>query len=54
MTPREATALIITTCHTKDHEVDHAKADIILCDLLVSLGYKEVVEAWKKVKKFYT
>jgi hypothetical protein len=28
-------------------------ADDILCNLLVSLGYKEVVDAWEEVPKWY-
>lgn len=37
----------------KDYERAHALADQVLCELLTSLGYKEVVGAWEKIRKFY-
>ncbi len=36
-----------------DSEVAHGDADNLLCELLTRLGYGDVVEAWKKVKKYY-
>jgi hypothetical protein len=36
-----------------DRENDHGDADKVLCDLLTSLGYGRVVEAWEKVEKWY-
>jgi hypothetical protein len=36
-----------------DFEAGHAKADDILCQLLESLGYQDVVEAFKKVGRWY-
>ena len=36
-----------------DVEVAHAEADKVLCELLEKLGYGEVVEAWKKIPKWY-
>jgi hypothetical protein len=36
-----------------DIEVAHATADRVLCDLLESLGFADVVEAYNKVDKWY-
>lgn len=36
-----------------DTEEAHGQADDVLCDLLRSLGYGDVVDAWKKVPKWY-
>jgi hypothetical protein len=36
-----------------DTEVAHANADAILCKLLISLGYTDVVDEYNKVKKWY-
>lgn len=32
----------------------HIAADQILCNLLVGLGYSDVVEKWRKVNKWYS
>ena len=37
----------------RDEEMAHSRADGILCELLRKLGYSEVVESFKKVKKWY-
>ena len=37
----------------RDTESAHADADEVLCDLLEALGYKKVVEAYRKVSKWY-
>jgi hypothetical protein len=37
----------------KDIERDHWVADEVLCDLLVALGYSDVVTEWEKVSKWY-
>lgn len=37
-----------------DIESAHADADQVLCDLLVYLGYEEIVLAYNKVEKWYT
>lgn len=34
-------------------ELDHDYADALLCDLLEELGYVELVEAYRKVPKWY-
>lgn len=36
-----------------DIELAHSEADKVLCNLLVSLGYADVVEEWRKVRKWY-
>ena len=36
-----------------DIEVAHLDADNILCDVLTQLGYKELVDIYKKVDKWY-
>lgn len=36
-----------------DTESAHAYADDALCDLLVALGYKEVVDEYNKIHKWY-
>ena len=35
-------------------EGDHDIADLILCELLEELGYTELIEAYKKVPKWYS
>jgi len=36
-----------------DTEIEHLRADEVLCDLLISLGYQDVVDEWKEVGKWY-
>lgn len=36
-----------------DIETDHGKADQVLCELLESLGYSEVVKAYDEIEKWY-
>lgn len=36
-----------------DPEAAHANADDILCELLKTLGYEDVVIAWQSVEKWY-
>lgn len=36
-----------------DIEMAHSNADDILCELLTKLGFKEVVETFKKIEKWY-
>jgi len=36
-----------------DPEAAHMSADEVLCELLHSLGYEDVVEQWKLVDKWY-
>lgn len=37
-----------------DSEVAHSIADDILCEVLIALGYKELVEAYHSVPKWYS
>ncbi len=36
-----------------DAEIAHGEADRILCELLTTLGCREVVDEWEKVDKWY-
>ena len=36
-----------------DPEGAHSMADDILCKLLISLGYQDVVDEWDKIEKWY-
>ena len=36
-----------------DTEADHVRADEVLCSLLETLGYSDVVEAWNNIDKWY-
>ena len=36
-----------------DEEADHVRADQILCEYLASLGATELVDAWRKIDKWY-
>ena len=49
-----AVELLRREADNNDREVAHINADKILCDLLEKLGYTDVVEAFKKVKKWYS
>lgn len=42
------------TSYGTDVEVAHIKADGVLCDILVALGYEDIVEAWDDVPKWYS
>lgn len=53
MTHDEAITKLRALQTASDPEAEHAEADDILCDLLVSLGYKDVVDEWEKVSKWY-
>jgi hypothetical protein len=35
------------------HE-QHVDADIVLCELLISLGYEDVVDEYRKIEKWYS
>ena len=43
----------LKNCHTGDTEKDHSKADEILCTFLTSLGYKDIVDEYEKIHKWY-
>lgn len=55
MTPEEALEWIKSECpiDSDDEEVNHIKADEILCHLLADLGYKEVAEYFGSLRKWY-
>lgn len=36
-----------------DTENQHSQADDVLCRLLIELGYKEIVEEYYRIKKWY-
>ena len=38
----------------EDFEYGHIEADEILCKILLELGYDEIVEAYRKVGKWYS
>lgn len=45
---------IINEQHSDDPEVAHLDADILICELLVELGYKDVVDEYDKTPKYYS
>lgn len=53
MTKEEAITKLKLEQHNGDTEVAHSNADQILCDLLTSLGYGDVVHEWAKIDKWY-
>lgn len=53
ITDKEAAERIRKTCMHRDLETAHSDADDILCEVLKALGYKETVEAWLAVDKWY-
>lgn len=53
MTEKKALELLKSLHHEGDYEMAHSEADNILCDLLETLGYKDVVESWRKIGKWY-
>jgi hypothetical protein len=53
MTREEAILKLAVVAEMTDTEVAHSEADDVLCDMLDTLGYHAVVEAWYRVKKWY-
>ena len=52
---RETALKELRGCHTDDIEVDHINADSILCKLLTSLGYDDVVKEFESItSKLFT
>lgn len=37
-----------------DIETQHRRADIVLTEFLINLGYQDVVDEWEKVEKWYS
>lgn len=50
---KEAVEKMKECVNNGDTEVAHIDADNILCDVLTQLGYKELVDLYEKVKKWY-
>ena len=51
---RESAIKQLEECKAMDPEVGHETADIILCELLTALGYRDVVEAYDAINpKWY-
>ena len=52
MTPEQA---LNELCHidNSDQELAHVEADNILCALLVSLGYSDIVAEYDKIPKWF-
>jgi len=44
---------LIKECSSGDIEINHGIADEILCNLLEDLGYKEIVNEFRKLEKWY-
>ena len=53
MTKQEAINELIACQQNGDTELAHENADEVLCDLLESLGYGEVVTEYCKVDKWF-
>ena len=50
---KEAIEKMKECVNNADTEVAHLDADAVLCDVLTQLGYKELVDLYEKVKKWY-
>ena len=53
MTKEEAIAELNLIRQSDDTEVAHVDADDVLCQLLMSLGYEDVVTAYHNIGKWY-
>ncbi|RAP71557.1 hypothetical protein [Candidatus Erwinia dacicola] len=53
MTREEAIAKLKALHTSYDPESDHADADKVICELLISLGYEDVVIEYDHVDKWY-
>ena len=53
MTKEEAIAELNLIRQSDDTEVAHVDADDVLCQLLMSLGYEDVVTAYHDIGKWY-
>lgn len=53
MTRQEAIDRLREAQRNGDVEEAHGTANDVLCDLLVALGYQDVVDEWKAVQKWY-
>lgn len=50
---REEALVALESASKLDTEEAHISADEVLCDLLKTLGYADVVNAWDKIDKSY-
>ena len=50
---RDAARSMLKLTESKDPEMAHFAADLILLDLLKKVGFTETVEAFKEVPKWY-
>lgn len=53
MTREEALEELLEIAKNDDREEAHIDADGVLCELLTSLGYKDVVTAYHNISKWY-
>lgn len=53
MTKEEALAKLLECQKNNDTETAHADADDVLCELLETLGYGDVVVEYAKVHKWF-
>ena len=56
---KEAKVAVVLTglryCQDSDDtEIAHARADEILCNFLIDLGYQNIVDEYEKVDKWYS
>ena len=51
---KELNEKYLSQMKTCKNEVDHEDADYILCELLEKLGYKELVDVYRDVPKWYS
>lgn len=51
--PAEFERRMKTVCEIEDPEERHAEADVLMCEVLISLGYQAGVEVFDKVEKWY-
>lgn len=51
---REKAIFALKQCQKNEDTRDaHEEADGTLCNLLIDLGYEDVVQEWEKVNKWY-
>lgn len=53
ITPEQARDRMQEIIATKDEEVGHQEADWLMCEILESLGYGEMVSQFNKMTKWY-
>jgi hypothetical protein len=53
MTREEAIRKLRLAQDNPDTEEAHQHADYVLCELLLALGYKDVIEEYDAVRKWY-